>query len=148
MVVVYIRLLDENRLTIPFQYDLPTIEPEPATPEEPANLYLFSDSRMALSHTEKQGASSAAVHETVDAFVADERVRAACIYRKEHCAEEHVTGADVVAAADAGKAKARSIYISKFKHLNYSMASVIGNLEQVTEISHSLRTVNDSYRDA
>lgn len=72
MVVVRVRLIDENHLNAPFPYGVSGIKHGPATLGELASPNLPWGSRMALSHTEKQNVSGTGSHDTVDAVVADE----------------------------------------------------------------------------
>lgn len=100
---------------------------------------------MALSHGEKNGAPIAGSHDAVIAVVADEWVRADPIRGEDRPAEEDVAKVNVEATADAEEAKERIVYIRKFDHLNYSIDSVICNLEQVAEVFCLLCPVNSAH---
>lgn len=81
-VVIRAQLMNGNRLNVPFPYDVPGIEPAQPILGLFKNLYLPSGSRMALSRTKTQWASSSGSHKSIEAVVTDEWMRAAQILAK------------------------------------------------------------------
>lgn len=136
MVVLGVRLINENQLNVQFPYDVPCIELAPETLSESENLYLPWEILMALSRPEKNSRARTKVHNTVRVVIADGRVRANPIRGEVHSAEEDVAEVDVEVAADSNEKKGQSVQIRKLNPLKYSIDSDICNLEQVIQVPY------------
>lgn len=111
MLVIPVLEVSRVQRSVPFQCEVPGIEPGPAMLGDSARLYLPLDSRIVLSQSEMQRAASAGSHGIVDAVVANACVSAALIRGEMYPAEEDVAGVDVKAADNAGKGKERGVII-------------------------------------
>lgn len=120
--------------SVRFPYEVPAIEPKLETLKASANFYLLWDSRMVLSQSEMQGASSTGSHETVYAVVAVIRGRSDPIHVKVHPAEKKLAEIQVQAADNAKKREERGVNTRRLDRLQNSIISVIYKMEQVTKV--------------
>lgn len=69
----------------------------------------------------------------MNVIVADEWMGAALVRGKVQTAKDDVAEVDVEAAVNADETKEQNLHIRKFDRLNYSIESVICDLEEVAE---------------